>query len=161
MCLLTTYQMDCFYRAARAGCSYAWTRSHFLFLITSSLYYLFLQVSREQQNWASSNWDIFKSLLFKLFVSSNFCIFLLLIIKTTTLYKVYNPKLRANLKQINFKIRVKYIYIYSEIRLRNFVVTWSQERDCKGPGVSVPFSYKECFLCEIEMPQSIMTNFGW
>ena len=112
MCLLTTYQMDCFYRATGAGCSYAWTRSHFLFLITSSLYYLFLQVSREQQNWTSSTWDIFKSLLFKLFVSSNFCIFLLLIIKTTTLYKVYNPKLRANLKQNNFKIRVKYIYIY-------------------------------------------------
>ena len=133
MCLLTTYQMDCFYRATRAECSYAGTRSRILLLLTSSLYYLFLQVPRIQQNWTSSTRDIFKSLWVIFFVSSNFCIFLLLIIKTTTLYKVYNPKLRANLKQIIFKIPFKkYIYINSKIRLRNFVVTWSQERIVNG-----------------------------
>ena len=62
MYLLTTYEMARFYRATRAECSYAWTQSHFLFPLTSSLYYLFLQVPPEQQNWTSSIWDIFKSL---------------------------------------------------------------------------------------------------
>ena len=82
---LTAYQLNFFYRAMRADCFIE--RSHFLITLTSSLYYLFLQIPAEQQNCSSSTWDIFKSQSVKLFVSFNFCIFLLLIIKTKTLHK--------------------------------------------------------------------------
>ena len=82
---LTAYQLNLFYRAMRADCFIE--RSHFLITLTSSLYYLFLQIPAEQQNCSSSTWDIFKSQSVKLFVSFNFCIFLLLIIKTKTLHK--------------------------------------------------------------------------
>ena len=81
---LTAYQLNCFYRAMRADCFFE--RSHFLITLTSSLYYLFLQIPAEQQNCSSSTWDIFKS-QFIWFVSFNFQIFLLLIIKTKTLHK--------------------------------------------------------------------------
>ena len=82
---LTAYQLNCFYRAMRADCFFE--RSHFLITLTSSLYYLFLQIPAEQQNCSSSTWDIFKSQSVTLFVSFNFCIFLLLIIKTKTLHE--------------------------------------------------------------------------
>ena len=52
--------------------------------VISLNYYLFLQIPAEQQNCTSSTWDIFKSQLVRVFVSFNFCIFLLLIIKTKT-----------------------------------------------------------------------------
>ena len=81
------YQLNCFYRAMRADCFFE--RSHFLITLTSSLYYLFLQIPAEQQNCTSSTWDIFKSQLVILSVSFNFCIFLLLIIKTKTLHNHY------------------------------------------------------------------------
>ena len=120
---LTAYQLNCFYRAMRADCFFE--RSHFLITLTSSLYYLFLQIPAEQQNCSSSTWDIFKSQSVKLFVSFNFCIFLLLIIKTKTLHKHHDrifiswrhiqkiPKLRQERMIIlswlrakaNFKIR--------------------------------------------------------
>ena len=45
--------------AMRADCSFE--RSHFLITLTSSLYYLFLQIPAEQQNCTSSTWNIFKS----------------------------------------------------------------------------------------------------
>ena len=61
-------------------------RLHFLITLTSSLYYLFLQIPAEQQNCRSSTWDIFKSQSVTLFVSFNFCLFLLLTIKTKTLH---------------------------------------------------------------------------
>ena len=57
---LTAYQLNCFYRAMRADCFFE--RSHFLITLTSSLYYLFLQIPAEQQNCTSSTWDIFKPL---------------------------------------------------------------------------------------------------
>ena len=82
---LAANQLNCFYRAIRADCFFE--RSHFLITLTSSLYYLFLQIPAEQQNCSSSTWDIFKSQSVTLFVSFNFCIFLLLIIKTKTLHK--------------------------------------------------------------------------
>ena len=120
---LTAYQLNCLYRAMRAECFFE--RSHFLITLTSSLYYLFLQIPAEQQNCSSSTWDIFKSQSVKLFVSFNFCIFLLLIIKTKTLHKHHDrifiswrhiqkiPKLRQERMIIlswlrakaNFKIR--------------------------------------------------------
>ena len=84
---LTAYQLNCFYRAIREDCFFE--RSHFLITLTSSLYYLFLQRPGEQQNWTSSTWDIFKSQFVTWFVSFNFCIFLLLIIKTKTLHNHY------------------------------------------------------------------------
>ena len=71
----------------RAECIYE--RLHFHITLTSSLYYLFLQIPAEQQNCTSSTWDIFKSQSVRLFVSFNFCIFLLLIIKTKTLHKYH------------------------------------------------------------------------
>ena len=77
---LTAYQLNCFYRAMRADCFFE--RSHFLITLTSSLYYLFLQIPAEEQNCRSSTWGIFKSQIVILFVSFNFYIFLLLIIKT-------------------------------------------------------------------------------
>ena len=70
-----------------------------------------LQIPAEQQNCSSSTWDIFKSQSVTLFVSFNFCIFLLLIIKTKTLHKHHEriviswkhmqkiPKLRLGLEQ--------------------------------------------------------------
>ena len=82
---LTANQLNCFYRAMRADCFFE--RSHFLITLTSSLYYLFLQIPAEQQNCSSSTWDIFKSQSVIFFVSFNFCIFLLLIVKTKTLHK--------------------------------------------------------------------------
>ena len=82
---LTAYQLNCFYRAMRADCFFE--RSHFLITLTSSLYYLFLQIPAEQQNCSSSTWDIFKSQLVIFFVSFNFCIFLLLIVNIKTLHK--------------------------------------------------------------------------
>ena len=82
---LTAYQLNCFYRAMRADCFFE--RLHFLITLTSSLYYLFLQIPAEQQNCSSSTWDIFKSQSVISFVSFNFQIFLLLIIKTKTLHK--------------------------------------------------------------------------
>ena len=111
---LTAYQLNCFYRAIREDCLFE--RSHFLITLTSSLYYLFLQIPAEQQNCTSSTWDIFKSQFVTCFVSFNFCIFLLLIIKTKTLHNHYDrivisckhiqkiPKLVA---KANFKIRIK------------------------------------------------------
>ena len=120
---LTVNQLNCFYRAIRADCFFE--RSHFLITLTSSLYYLFLQTPAEQQNCSSSTWDIFKSQSVKLFVSFNFCMFLLLIVKTKTLHKHHEriiiswkhiqkiPKLRQERMIIlswlkakaNFKIR--------------------------------------------------------
>ena len=82
---LAVNQLNCFYRAIRADCFFE--RSHFLITLTSSLYYLFLQIPAEQQNCSSSTWDIFKSQSVIFFVSFNFCIFLLLIVKTKTLHK--------------------------------------------------------------------------
>ena len=82
---LTANHLNCFYRAIRADCFFE--RSHFLITLTSSLYYLFLQKPAEQQNCSSSTWDIFKSQSVIFFVSFNFCIFLLLIVKTKTLHK--------------------------------------------------------------------------
>ena len=82
---LTANQLNCFYRAIRADCFFE--RSHFLITLTSSLYYLFLQIPAEQQNCSSSTWDIFKSQSVIFFVSFNFCIFLLLIVNTKTLHK--------------------------------------------------------------------------
>ena len=94
---LTAYQLNCFYRAMRADCSFE--RSHFLITLTSSLYYLFLQIPAEQQNCTSSTWDIFKSQWVILFVSFNFCIFLLLIMKTKTLHN-YHERIIISCKRI-------------------------------------------------------------
>ena len=110
---LTAYQLNCFYRAMRADCFFE--RSHFLITLTSSLYYLFLQTPAEQQDCSSSTWDIFKSQTVKFFVSFNFCIFLLLIIKTKTLHNHYEriiisckcikkiPELRAKANCLQFQ----------------------------------------------------------
>ena len=83
--------------AMRADCSFE--RSHFLITLTSSLYYLFLQIPAEQQNCTSSTWDIFKSQSVILFVSFNFCIFLLLIMKTKTLHN-YHERIIISCKRI-------------------------------------------------------------
>ena len=94
---LTAYELNCFYRAMRADCFFE--RSHFLITLTSSLYYLFLQIPAEQQNCTSSTWDIFKPQSVTIFVSFNFCIFLLLIMKTKTLHN-YHERIIISCKHI-------------------------------------------------------------
>ena len=81
----------------RADCFFE--RSYFLITLTSSLYNLFLQIPAEQQNCTSSTWNIFKSRLVTLFVSFNFCIFLLLIMKTKTLHN-YHERIIISCKRI-------------------------------------------------------------
>ena len=138
---LTAYRLNCFYRAIPADCFFE--RLHFLITLTSFLYYLFLQTPAEQQNCTSSTWDIFKSQSVRWFVSFNFCIFLLLIIKTKTLHKHHEriliswkhiqkiPKLRQERiiilswlrAKANFKICRLGNVENNEIWLSNFVVT--------------------------------------
>ena len=120
---LTAYQLNCFYRAMRADCFFE--RSHFLIIIlTSSLYYLFLQIPAEQQNCSSSTWDIFKSQSVILFVSFNFQIFLLLIIKTKTLHK-HHERIVISWKHIQKipKLRQERMIILSWLRAKaNFKI---------------------------------------
>ena len=138
---LTAYRLNCFYRAMRADCFFE--RLHFLITLTSFLYYLFLQTPAEQQNCTSSTWDIFKSQSVRWVVSFNFCIFLLLIIKTKALHKHHEriliswkhiqkiPKLRQERiiilswlrAKANFKICRLGNVENNEIWLLNFVVT--------------------------------------
>ena len=119
---LTAYQLNCFYCAMRAECFFE--RSHFLITLTSFLYYLFLQRPAEQQNCSSSTWDIFKSQSVILFVSFNFCIFLLLIIKTKTLHK-HHERIGISWKHIQKipKLRQERMIILSWLRAKaNFKI---------------------------------------
>ena len=121
---LTAYQLNCFYRDMRTDCFFE--LSHFLITLTSSrsLYSLFLQIPAEQQNCTSSTSDIFKSQLVTLFVSFNFCIFLLLIIKTKTLHK-HHERIVISWKHIQKipKLRQERMIILSWLRAKaNFKI---------------------------------------
>ena len=133
----------------RADCFFE--RSHFLIILTSFLYYLFLQIPAEQQNCTPSTWDIFKSRLVNYFVSFNFCIFSLLIIKTMreslSLASMYKKIQSLEQKQI-----LKY-----ELKLENngerllTLLLRSQERIVNGLKFQSFSLFKKDFLCSIEI----------